>query len=45
VGQTGEWLEIGRITENAEQQREGVTSYRSHGEQQQILYLKIELSN
>mgnify|MGYP000203417844 CR=1 FL=1 len=45
VGQTGEWLEIGRITENAERQRDNVTSYRSHGEQNQILYLKIELSN
>jgi len=45
VGDTGEWLEIGRIAENAELERDGVTSYRSHGEQQQILYLKIELSN
>lgn len=45
VGRIGAWLEIGRITENAEHERDGVTSYRSHGEQQQILYLKIELSN
>lgn len=45
MGQTGEWLEIGRITENAERERDGVTYYRSHGEQHQILYLKIELSN
>ena len=45
VGETGEWLEIGRITENAERQRDGITRYRSHAEQNQILYLKIELSN
>lgn len=45
TGQLGQWIEIGRIVDNAERIREGVTSYRSHGEQSQILYLKIEISN
>lgn len=42
VGQRGEWLEIGRITENASLDSEGVTTYRSHGDRNQILYLKVE---
>lgn len=45
VGQLGNWIEIGRITDNAQTEQSGVTQYRSHGEQSQILYLKIELSN
>lgn len=45
VGRLGDWLEIGRITDNAEAEQSGVTNYRSHGERSQILYLKTELSN
>lgn len=45
VGKVGEWLEIGRITENASLDNNGVTTYRSHGEQKQIIYLKIETAN
>lgn len=45
VGNIGEWLEVGRITENAEQVDHGVTTYRSHGSQQQFIYLKVETSS
>lgn len=45
IGGVGEWLEIGHITENAQQFDEGVTSYRSHGSQQQTIYLKVETSS
>ncbi len=44
-GQIGEWLEIGRIEDSATLDNDGVTTYRSHEQQSQILYLKIELSN
>lgn len=45
VGQQGQWLEIGRITENADIERDRVTTSQSHGEQTQIIYLKVETSN
>lgn len=45
VGGVGEWLEIGQITEKSQQLNEGVTSYRSHGSQQQTIYLKVETSS
>lgn len=44
-GQLGEWLEIGRIENSATLNNDGVTTYRSQEQQNQILYLKIELSN
>lgn len=44
-GQLGEWLEIGRIEDSATLDNDGITTYRSHEQQSQILYLKIELSN
>jgi hypothetical protein len=44
-GHLDEWLEIGRINDSSATQQEGVTSYRSHRGQSQILYLKVELSN
>lgn len=44
-GQLDEWLEIGRISDSAATQQDGVTTYRSHSGQSQILYLKVELSN
>lgn len=45
VGDLGEWIEVGRITENADQFDHGVTNYRSHGSQQQFIYLKVETSS
>jgi hypothetical protein len=42
VGDIGQWLEIGRISHNASTEQKGITSYRSHGEQSQYLYLKID---
>jgi len=45
VGGVGEWIEVGHITENAEQLDHGVTTYRSHGSQQQFIYLKVETSS
>ena len=44
-GQLDEWLEIGRLSDKAAIQQDGVTTYRSHSGQSQILYLKVELSN
>jgi hypothetical protein len=45
VGPVGQWLEIGRLTENAQVNDQTVTTYRSHGSQQQIIYLKVETSS
>lgn len=45
VGSVGEWLEIGRITENSQQLDQGVTTYSSHGSQQETIYLKVEISS
>lgn len=45
IGGVGEWLEIGRITENSRQLDQGVTSYRSHGSQQETIYLKVDTSS
>ncbi|WP_438970059.1 hypothetical protein [Methylophaga sp.] len=45
VGSIGEWLEIGGITENAQQHNDGVTTYSSRGSLQQTIYLKVEPSS
>jgi hypothetical protein len=42
VGPVGQWLEIGVISEDATVQHQGTTTYSSHGDQQQYIYLKIE---
>lgn len=45
IGPVGQWLEVGLITDQQNQQGNGSTTYSSYTSNQQYLYLKIETNS